>query len=89
MNYISFVFIDIATSPSSPYAIEHTLFLTQVGSPDFSMLEVKGADKFLDSILVHTATVWVSSLDAPSRDDCLLNLLGTDPDPPIHAERRI
>jgi hypothetical protein len=49
------------------------------------MLEIKGADKFLDSILVHTASVRVSSLDTSSRNDYLLNLLGTNPDPPIHA----
>jgi hypothetical protein len=81
--------IGIATLLSSPYAIAHTLFLAQVGPPDFRTLEVKGADKSLDSILVHTATVRVSSLDTPSRDDCLFDLLGTNPDPPIRANRCI
>ena len=89
MNYIFFVFIGITTPLSSPYAIAHTLFLMQVGPPDFRMLEVKGADKSLDSILVHTATIRVSSLDTPSRDDCLFDLLGTNPDPPIRADRCI
>jgi hypothetical protein len=64
-------------------------YLAQVGPPDFRMLEVKGADKSLDGILVHTATVRVSSLDTPSRDDCLFDLLGTNPDPPIRANRCI
>ena len=85
--YFSFVFIGIATLLSSPYAIAHTL--APVGPLYFSMLEVKGANKSLDSILVHTATVWVSSLDTPSRDDCLFDLLGTNPDPPIHPNCRI
>jgi hypothetical protein len=89
MDYIFFVFIGIATLLSSPYAIAHTLFLAQAGPPDFRMLEVNGADKPLDGILVHTATVRVSSLDTPSRDDCLFDLLGTNPDPPIRANRRI
>lgn len=89
MNYIFFVFIGIATLLSSPYAIAHTLFLAQVGPPDFRMLEVNGADKSLNGILVHTATVRVSSLDTPSRDDCLFDLLGTNPDPPIRANRCI
>jgi len=89
MNYVFFVFIGIATLLSSPYAIAHTLFLAQVGPPDFRVLEVKGADKSLDSILVHTTTVRVSSLDTPSRDDCLFDLLGTNPDPPIRANRSI
>ena len=89
MNYIFFVFIGIATLLSSLYAIAHTLFLAQVGPPDFRMLEVKGTDESLDSILVHTAPVRVSSLDTPSRDDCLFDLLGTNPDPPIHANRCI
>lgn len=53
------------------------------------MLEVDGADKPLDGILVHTATVRVSSLDAPSRDDCVFDLLGTNPDPPIRTNRCI
>jgi hypothetical protein len=89
MNYIFVVFIGIATLLSSPYAISHTLFLVQAGPPDFRMLEVKGADKSLDSILVHTATIRVSSLDTPSRDYYLFDLLGTDPDPPIRANRCI
>jgi hypothetical protein len=89
MNYIFFVFIGIATLLPSPYAIAHTLFLAQVASPDFNMLEVKGADKSLDSILVHSATVRVSSLDTTSRDDCLFDLLGTNPDSPVHANRCI
>jgi hypothetical protein len=63
--------------------------LAQVGPPDFRTLEVKGANKSLDSILVHTTTVRVSSLDTPSRDDCLFDLLGTNPDPPIRANRCI
>ena len=49
------------------------------------MLEFKSVDKFLDSILVHTATVRVSSLYTSSRSDCLLNVLGFNPDPPIYA----
>ena len=87
MNYIFFVFICIATLLSSPHAIAHTL--AQVGLPDFSMLEVKGADKSLDRILVHTTTVWVCSLDTASRDYCLFDLLSTNPDPPIYANRCI
>ncbi len=89
MNYIFFVFIDIATLLSSRYAIAHTLFLAQVGPADSRMLEVKGADKSLDSILVHTAPIRVSSLDTPSRDDCLFDFLGIDPDPPIRSNRCI
>ena len=55
------------------------------GSQGFSMLEFKGADEFLNSILIHTAAVRVSSLDTSSRNDRLLNLLGFNPNPPIHA----
>jgi hypothetical protein len=89
MDYIFFVFIGIATWLSSPYAITHTLSLARVGPLDFRMLEIKGAKKSLDSILVHTATIRVSSLDTPSRDDRLFDLLGTNPDPPVHSNRCI
>ena len=57
------------------------------GYQSFGMLEFKGADKFLDGILIHTATIRVSSLNTSSRNDCLLNLLGFNPNPPIYASR--
>ena len=49
------------------------------------MLEFKSVDKFRNSILVHTATVEVSSLYTSSRSDGLLNLVGFNPNPPIYA----
>ena len=55
------------------------------GFQGFSMLEFKSVDKFRNSILVHTATVRVSSLYASSRDDGLLNLVGFNPNPRIYA----
>ncbi len=81
--------MNIAILLSSLYVNRTYPLPSASGPPGFSMLEVKGADKFPDSILVHTASVWVSSLDTSSRNDCLLNFLGTNPDPPIRANRCI
>ena len=65
--------------------IAYTLFLMKWRSQGFSTLEFKGADKFLHRILVHTATVRVSSLYTSSRSDGLLNPVGFNPNPPIYA----
>ena len=63
-----------------------SLFLAEEGSPSLGLSQVKCADKFLESILVHASAVRVSGFYTSGHGNRLLNLLGTDPDPPIRAD---